>query len=339
MKPLEGTCLMTADLAWLEQESKVRVKIRECHDCGFSILVPTVSASHGRSYVRSKVLEPVHECMFCHRARRLGKPARCNPVHRDYDLFEVLLDECGALGMQFFMPTGSLCPEKPGDPRMFVFPATEYFTPEVAQRNTRFIQELAERYAHFPAFAGWYISDEKHWRQVAPQFLVNDMAAACRRAKPGAAVMMTAPPAHTVDRDQRWQDPHSMEKLDVDIFIPMDAGHYTHLGPAPWSEDMWQSVRRSHEVAAHACAAAGTRHWPHIELFYYDHESHGMTPFSAGWQRVKRQIEIASDYGERLSCCQYFALMDAPDSPVPLGGEGAVALHEAVAAHNKSCAP
>lgn len=326
--PLTASFFLMAELGWLT-DAQIRAKLEECRACGFELLIPTLVAEHGLSMAPSRVLPPLKGSMFSYRARVTGQPMIL-PEGRD--LFATLFAECERLSLGVFMPTGTLSPEKPGSHLMWPYPATEWFTPAMQERNARFIVELAERYGLYRSFHGWYISDEMKWSIDEHAFLVSAIATACRRAKPGVPIVMSPSPAHQSEQHRGLTDPRQVAKLDVDILSPMDSGGLCHKQTALSAED-FRTIERSHQQTAAACKAAGKRYWSNVELFTYA-DSHPASVRSAPADRVRQQLEIASRYAERLACFQYFSLVDAPQSKVPLGGEGATLLHSVIAARN-----
>lgn len=331
LQPITATLFLTADLAALPQ-AHLRIKLREAADCGIRTLIPTLAAEHGRAYLPSSICDRVTESTFSYTARRRGQPVA---MQQDDDPFAVMLDEAAALGMDVFMPTGTFSPRKPGSSMMWPYPATEWFTPDVAERNRAFIFELADRYGQSPAFAGWYLSDEMKWAIDEHELLVGTLAAACRDALPGKSILMSPSAAHAKPVNRYLTDPAAVSKLHADIICPMDCSSYTHRGDAPFTDAMWQDIETSTSQAAAACAAAGKRFWSNIEMFFYDHDRTANYPHTAAWPRIERQIAIASNHAARLCCFQFFTLLDAPNSTVPLGEEHAAVLYEALQSHNR----
>ncbi len=330
LKPIRGCFFLVADLAHVSEDS-MRAKVRECHGVGYRTLVPTLAAEHGRSYAPSTILLRAERSHFSYVAKRLGEAVTLNAT---IDPFAILLDECEALGMDVFMPTGTLSPEKPGSKLMWPYPAPQWFTADVAERNRRFVRELSARYGDSPAFSGWYISDEMKWSIEEHAILVEPIVAVCREMTPDVPILMSPAAILGPEKTRYLGDPDAVEQLGADIICPMDACGYTHHGPEMWTDEMFETIREAHAATAAACARAGKRYWANVEMFYYDRARHGDAPFAASWARVLRQIEIASDYAESLLSFQYFGLIDAPDSAVPLAGEGASDLYQGLAAHN-----
>ena len=102
---------------------------------------------------------------------------------------------------------------------------------------------------------------------------------------------------------------------------------------------VFERIKWAHQHTRDACAAAGKRYWANIELFNYDQSGHPTNLRTAPPARVLRQIEVASKHAQRLSSFQYFGIIDARDSKVPLGGDGSVELHDAIRSHNDLVAP
>lgn len=330
-KPVTATFFLIQELAWLH-ETALRAKLQECRECGFEILIPTVAAEHGRSIGPSRVLPRAEHSSFTSRSRRDGQLVT---FHSDMDLFEILFDECARLGMGVFMPTGTLSPKKRGSNLMWPYPPSQWFTPAVERTNAAFIREIAERYGRYASFHGWYLSDEMKWSVAEHASMIRAIAQACRNSKPGAPILISPAPAHVSERNRGITDPAALAKLDVDIIAPMDSGGFTHESIKGWTDETFETIERAHRDTSAACAAASKRYWVNVEMFEYDLPARNpAATHPAPPQRVARQLEIAARYAERIACFQYFSLVDAPESKVPLGGEEAVALYKLIHSRN-----
>src|SRR6185503_18208548 len=89
-KPITASFFVIQEFAWL-QEQEIRLKLRECRDCGFEILIPTVAAEHGYSIFPSRVLPRAERSIFTSRGGCNGQLVTFRP---EMDLFEILFDEC-----------------------------------------------------------------------------------------------------------------------------------------------------------------------------------------------------------------------------------------------------
>lgn len=328
MKTLTATFFATGELAGLP-EAGIRAKVRECHECGFHLIVPTCAAIWGRSYAPSGVLPPLEDIGFASTVHGREPGRTFDPSAMD--VFEVLLDECDRLGMGFFMPTGTLCPRKPGSGLAFAWRPREWFDASTRERSRRFILELAERYGGHAAFRGWYVTDEMKWGIAEYAPLVAAVAAACREARPALPVMMSPAPAHMSETHAGLGDPAQVALLAADVIAPMDLGGYTAPRHQPLSEEAWARVAESHRATAVACRSAGKAYWANIECFVYNESDPGI--HGAPWSRIERQIACASECAEALICFEFFGLMDAPLSSWPLGDVSAKELYMHVGQH------
>ena len=135
--------------------------------------------------------------------------------------------------------------------------------------------------------------------------------------------------------DQLMENPEMVDQLDVDIIAPMDLSTYSHAIHQPLSDEAWGRIEWAHRATEKACRKTGKRYWANVECFAYQPDGKGLT--SAPWGRVARQIEIASQFAERLICFSFFGLMDSPTTSLPLGQQDAQTLYTAVQRHNAGC--
>ena len=194
-------------------------------------------------------------------------------------------------------------------------------------------EDLREKYGHYRALQGFYLSTEAHAVKEGGLFEQADcdktarFVQAIRGRVPGAKLMMS--PAHLkrprpqqIDTLQR-----QLEQLDVDIVAYQDHAGFEKLYPSlnfNEAAEGYALIKPLHEKA-------GQQLWVNCEVFEYTEKRPDgrriCTPCQ--FERLQRQLLAAAPFADKLIIYQYQGLMNRRTEKVNIGGPGADELHDA----------
>ena len=194
-------------------------------------------------------------------------------------------------------------------------------SPEVTERAFKAMEQLWEKYGHHESFYGWYFPDETciagHFH---PDFMdyVNRYSAHARKIAPGTKTLIAPYGTRILVTDEEYIQ--QLRNLDVDIVAYQDEVGVKKT-PVDRTERIFERLRKAHDKAGRA------ELWADIELFTFEGAVYNSALIPADFRRVKKQLENAAPYCDKILCYQYPGIMNPADSPVFAGHESSSALH------------
>lgn len=200
----------------------------------------------------------------------------------------------------------------------FTTPAFHDFSDENNAERYRLdiICELVERYGHYRSFAGWYLPVEAGIRGYYPEGYiryVNKMSDQCRKIGP-QTVIIAPYGTRTIHFDGRFVD--EVKALEVDFIAYQDQVGVNASQPKELHH-IYSQLREAHDKA-------GKPLWADLETFKFQ----GKVLVPAPFQRVRQQIEVLSNYVDKIVCYQYLGLMNKPGSLAFAGHEDSTKLYQ-----------
>lgn len=274
--------------------SEWREKVKEISALGMEYIVVMATALYDRCYFRSSVF-PFAE-MPCE-----------NPI-------EEILSQADECGVKVFLGNGFY-----GDWRRA---GENIKSQEVIDRSFRAMEELAELYGHHESFYGWYFPDETCIiLRFSKDFIkyVNLCSARCRELTPEKKTLIAPYGTNLVLSSDYFV--RSLAETDVDFIAYQDevGVKKTKVGR---TEKIFEKLRRAHDKAGRA------ELWADIELFDFEGMVYKSALIPAPFERIRKQIENAAPYADKILSYQYLGLMNPEGSTAFAGHEGSVKLYE-----------
>lgn len=170
--------------------------------------------------------------------------------------------------------------------------------------NREFINEVCEKYGHYPSFAGWYIPHEVTRDVLNIGEIMLGLSGMCKDKTPDKKIMMSPifrtefSPERTADE---WDRLFTRYGKDVDICAFQD-------GSAPFNK-MVEYYRGMKEV----CKKHDIEHWVNVETFERD-VRHMYYPIP--FQMLRRNIELHKEYAEKMITFEFSHFL-SPQSIYP----------------------
>lgn len=271
-----------------------REKIREISFIGMEYVVVMATALYERCYFKSSVF-----------------PFADMPCD---DPIEAILDEADKCGVKIFLGNGFY-----GDWRK----AGENIKSQaVIDRSFKAMDELAVLYGHHKSFYGWYFPDETCIiLRFSKDFIkyVNLCSARSRELTPEKKTLIAPYGTNLVLASDYFA--RSLAETDVDFIAYQDEVGVKKTG-VDRTEKIFERLRRAHDKAGRAAL------WADIELFDFEGMVYKSALVPAPFERIKKQIENAAPYVDKILSYQYPGLMNPADSSAFAGHAKSVELYE-----------
>ncbi len=274
--------------------SEWREKVREISAIGMEYIVVMATALYERCYFSSSVF-----------------PFADMPCE---DPIEEILSEADECGVKVFLGNGFY-----GDWRK----AGENIKSQaVIDRSFRAMDELANLYGHHKSFYGWYFPDETCIiLRFSKDFIkyVNLCSARCRELTPEKKTLIAPYGTNLVLASDYFA--RSLAETDVD-FIAYQDEVGVRKTRVERTEKIFERLRRAHEKAGRA------QLWADIELFDFEGMVYKSALIPASFERIKKQIENAAPYVDKILSYQYLGLMNPKESSAFAGHKGSCSLYD-----------
>ncbi len=270
-----------------------REKVKEISALGMEYIVVMATALYERCYFKSSVF-----------------PFADMPCE---DPIEEILSQADECGVKVFLGNGFY-----GDWRK----AGENIKSQtVIDRSFRAMDELANLYGHHKSFYGWYFPDETCIiLRFSKDFIkyVNLCSARCRELTPEKKTLIAPYGTNLVLSGDYFA--RSLAETDVDFIAYQDevGVKKTKVGR---TEKIFERLRRAHDKAGRA------ELWADIELFDFEGMVYKSALIPADFDRIRKQIENAAPYVDKILSYQYLGLMNPSDSTAFAGHESSVKLY------------
>ncbi|MCX7018097.1 MAG: DUF4434 domain-containing protein [bacterium] len=270
-----------------------RIKISEIAQIGITQLVLMNVACHNKAYYDTGIFPKF--------------PLGCE------DPVEAVLGAADEFGMSFFVGLGYFTPANS--------PLWMINEPADVKRRLQAMNEIAERYGHHKSFTGWYWPHEASiWSRLKEGFLqyVNTCSAEARKLTPGKRILIAPYGTRTVVPDDEYV--RQLEQLDVDVVAYQDevGVEKTRIEELP---AIYEKLRNVHDRVPQRKLYAD------VEIFRFEGLVYRSALIPAPFERVRRQLEIASDYADAIFVYQYQGMMNKPDSLAFAGHPESPALY------------
>lgn len=271
-----------------------REKVREISSLGMEYIVVMATALYERCYFKSSVF-----------------PFADMPCE---DPIEALLSEADECGVKVFLGNGFY-----GDWRK----AGENIKSQaVIDRSFKAMEELAQLYGHHKSFYGWYFPDETCIiLRFSKDFIryVNLCSARCRELTPEKKTLIAPYGTNLVLSSDYFA--RSLAEADVDFIAYQDEVGVKKT-KVERTEKIFERLRKAHDKAGRA------ELWADIELFTFEGMVYKSALIPADFDRIKKQIENAAPYVDKILSYQYLGLMNPPSSTAFAGHENSAKLYE-----------
>ena len=271
-----------------------REKIREISALGMEYTVVMATALYERCYFKSSVF-----------------PFADMPCE---DPIEEILSEADECGMKVFLGNGFY-----GDWRKA---GKNIKSQAVIDRSFRAMDELAVLYGHHKSFYGWYFPDETCIiLRFSKDFIkyVNLCSARCRELTPDKKTLIAPYGTNLVLSSDYFV--RSLAETDVDFIAYQDEVGVKKT-KVDRTEKIFEKLRRAHDKAGRA------ELWADIELFDFEGMVYKSALIPASFERIKKQIENAAPYVDKILSYQYLGIMNPSDSKAFAGHQNSVKLYE-----------
>lgn len=271
-----------------------REKIREISALGMEYIVVMATALYDRCYFKSSVF-----------------PFADIPCE---DPIEEILSEADECGVKVFLGNGFY-----GDWRKA---GKNIKSQAVIDRSFRAMDELAVLYGHHKSFYGWYFPDETCIiLRFSKDFIkyVNLCSARCRELTPDKKTLIAPYGTNLVLSSDYFV--RSLAETDVDFIAYQDEVGVKKT-KVDRTEKIFEKLRRAHDKAGRA------ELWADIELFDFEGMVYKSALIPASFERIKKQIENAAPYVDKILSYQYLGIMNPSDSKAFAGHQNSVKLYE-----------
>ncbi len=271
-----------------------REKVREISELGMEYIVVMATALYERCYFKSSVF-----------------PFADMPCE---DPIEEILSEADECGVKVFLGNGFY-----GDWRK----AGENIKSQaVIDRSFRAMDELANLYGQHKSFYGWYFPDETCIiLRFSKDFIkyVNLCSARSRELTPEKKTLIAPYGTNLVLSSDYFA--RSLAETDVDFIAYQDEVGVKKT-KVDRTEKIFERLRKAHDKAGRA------ELWADIELFTFEGMVYKSALLPADFERIRKQIENAAPYVDKILSYQYLGIMNPPDSTAFAGHESSVKLYE-----------
>lgn len=271
-----------------------RQKVREISELGMEYIVVMATALYDKCYFKSAVF-PFADTL-------------CP------DPIEEILSEADKCGVKVFLGNGFY-----GDWRKA---GQNIKSQEVIDRSFRAMEELAILYAHHESFYGWYFPDETCIiLKFSGDFMkyVNLCSARCHELTPEKKTLIAPYGTNLALANNRYI--RCLTELDVDFIAYQD-----EVGVKKTKVDrtkrIFEKLRTAHDKAGRS------QLWADIELFDFEGVVYKSALVPGKFERIKKQIENAAPYADKILSYQYLGIMNPADSPSFAGHPDSVKLYE-----------
>ncbi len=177
--------------------------------------------------------------------------------------------------------------------------------------NDPFIDEVMERYGHFPNFKGWYMSQECDFDRLNFKTMIHDLPALCKDKTPDKQVLIspffnsviTWPKTHmSLERlNEEWEMLFDAAGKNIDIVAFQDG-----TSPLELMDDYFGMIAR-------LCKQHGYKHWVNVESFERD-VRHMYYPIP--FEDLKEKLENHKKYAEKMITFEFSHFL-SPQSIYP----------------------
>ena len=271
-----------------------REKVREISALGMEYTVVMATALYDRCYFKSSVF-----------------PFADIPCE---DPIEEILSEADECGVKVFLGNGFY-----GDWRKA---AENIRSQAIIDRSFRAMDELTELYGHHKSFYGWYFPDETCIiLRFSKDFIkyVNLCSGRCRELTPDKKTLIAPYGTNLVLSSDYFV--RSLAETDVDFIAYQDEVGVKKT-KVDRTEKIFEKLRRAHDKAGRA------ELWADIELFDFEGMVYKSALIPASFDRIKKQIENAAPYVDKILSYQYLGIMNPSDSKAFAGHQNSVKLYE-----------
>lgn len=271
-----------------------RNKVREIADLGMEYIVVMATALYDRCYFKSKVF-----------------PFADMPCS---DPIEEILDEADKCGVKVFLGNGFY-----GDWRKANY---NIKSQEVISKSFAAMEELSELYAHHKSFYGWYFPDETCIiLRFSKDFMkyVNLCSAHCHSLTPDKKTLIAPFGTNLALANDSYV--RRLAAMDVDFIAYQDEVGVKKT-PVSRTERIFEKLRKAHDKAGRA------ELWADIELFDFEGVVYNSALLPASFERVKKQLENAAPYCDKILSYQYLGIMNPAASESFAGHPDSVRLYE-----------
>jgi hypothetical protein len=280
-------------------EADLRAAIDAYHRLGVRLLVVTYVEYQGAFFYPSALR--FHD-------RDLGREAGGQAF--DFDVVGTVLDQAERHGMHVMLGLG-----RGGDTRLL----WEFDKPDWADRNAaaldvgrKVARELWDRYGHRRSFYGWYLTHEMNDLARAAAYY-DPLADFCHALSPDKAVMAAPAGTPVVTRE-------ALAASRVDVFAYQDA---VGAGYVPYRYTYQPENRLAELAAAYGQYRAlhegsGKHLWADLELWEMDGSAGYAGAYAAGFDRVRRQIDLAAEAVEMITAYEGLGFLEDPKAGSPL---------------------
>ncbi|MBN1900303.1 DUF4434 domain-containing protein [Candidatus Sumerlaeota bacterium] len=255
-------------------------KIEEVAEIGFDHLVLLDVACNGKAYYDTSLFPKF--------------PFGCE------DPLEICLKTADRLGIRFFIGVG-----------FFITTNISWEginSPEETRKTLQFMNEIAERYGRHPSFYGWYLPHEAkidgHYEEEYVKYVQNCNREG-RKLLPNGKMLIAPFGTRLAIPDDKYVK--QLERLGVDFIAYQDevGVRKSRVEELP---AFYEGLKKAHERAG--CAEI----WADVEIFDFEGAVYQSALIPAPFERVKRQLEAASPYVEKILVYQYQGMMNKPGS-------------------------
>ncbi|MCX7017635.1 MAG: DUF4434 domain-containing protein [bacterium] len=216
------------------------------------------------------------------------------------DPIEAVLSAADRYGIKFYMPNDYFddCTNH----------GRNILDADTQRKRAQCMEELVARYGHHPSFHGWYWPIEAYLKSGYSDVVltyVNQCSRIARSLTPDAPILIAPYGTGVVVADDHYVA--QLDRLDVDIIAYQDEIGCLRHGV----EDLprfYEGLRIAHDKAQRAAF------WSDIEIFTFEGNVGVSALLPAPFDRVRRQIEIASDYADVILIYQFQGMMNKPGS-------------------------
>jgi hypothetical protein len=296
IKPIEGSwfefqhSLDIEGLYWNQtlagfSESQWEQKVKEAAELGMKYLVLMSVALKNRAFYKTDIFPPASMC--------------CT------DPLETILAAADKYEVKFFISNDFF-----GDWSN----SREMITDDdVHRRRLQCMNELAELYGHHKSFFGWYWPNEacieKYFSEDFIKY-VNLCSREARKLTPSGKILIAPYGTRIVCADDKYL--RQLEHLDVDIIAYQDEIGVRKTKVTELA-GFYEPLRKVHNKVPQRAF------WADVEVFDCEGDVYKSALIPASFERVKQQLQVASDFVDKILIYQFQGMMNKPGSPAFAG--------------------
>ena len=270
-----------------------REKVREISSLGMEYIVIMATALYDKCYFKSSVF-----------------PFADIPCS---DPIEEVLCEADKYNIKVFLGNGFY-----GDWRKANY---NIKSKEVIDRSFKAMEELTTLYGHHKSFYGWYFPDETciifNYSKDFVKY-VNICSTRCYELTPDKKTLIAPYGTNLVFANKRFVD--TLANLDVD-FVAYQDEVGVRKTPVDKTERLFEKLKKAHDKAGRS------KLWADVELFDFEGLVYQSALLPAKFERIKKQIENASPYVDKILGYQYLGLMNPLNSNSFAGHSDSIILY------------